>query len=380
MTKLWQLWIIFIRLGLTSFGGPSAHIGFFRDEFVTRRKWLSDDEFAQDNALCQIMPGPSSSQLGMLIGARHAGIAGSLVAWCAFTLPSAILMLLTITGTPWLNQIPSVIHGLLIGAASVVAHAIWGMAKSFCVDLPRQLFACATAIVLLLFPFAWMQLIALLGVGVVGAFVLQTTPLATPHPHITHSRRTGIILLSVFGLLLVISLTTPSPLSWLYQTGALVFGGGHVVLPMLQQRFVGEQLLTNDQLISGYAIAQILPGPLFAFSAYVSGVSYDGSWLWGTVGLVAIFVPGWLLIMGIQPWWQQLTHFVSVHRALISIQAAVVGLLGATLWDPLMKHALHTPADVALWIAGFAAMQFLKQQAWHVAVACALIGYIQSLL
>ncbi|MEY3989352.1 MAG: hypothetical protein RI985_433, partial [Chloroflexota bacterium] len=165
MTKLWQLWLIFSRLGLTSFGGPSAHIGFFRDEFVTRRKWLSDEEFAQDNALCQIMPGPASSQLGMLIGARHAGVVGSIVAWLAFTTPSALLMLMAINGSTWLATYPTVIHGLLIGATSVVAHAIWGMAKSFCVDKPRQLLAFATAIVLLLFPLAWLQLVVLVAAG-----------------------------------------------------------------------------------------------------------------------------------------------------------------------------------------------------------------------
>jgi chromate transporter len=180
--------------------------------------------------------------------------------------------------------------------------------------------------------------------------------------------------------LLAISLVVHTPLSWLYQTGALVFGGGHVVLPMLQQRFVGVDLISNDQLISGYAIAQILPGPLFAFSAFVAGVSYAESWWWGIAGLVAIFVPGWLLIIGIQPWWQQLTQHVSVYRGLLGIQAAVVGLLGATLWDPLMQHALQVPLDVALWVAGFAALQVLKLPAWHIALACAIIGAVRGIM
>lgn len=380
MTKLWQLWLIFSRLGLTSFGGPSAHIGFFRDEFVTRRRWLSDDEFAQDNALCQIMPGPASSQLGMLIGARHAGVVGSIVAWLAFTTPSALLMLMAINGSTWLATYPTVIHGLLIGATSVVAHAIWGMARSFCVDKPRQLLAFATAIVLLLFPLAWIQLVVLVAAGIIGAFVLTTTPINPTRQHAVVSKTGGIVLLAAFGLLLAISLVMRTPLSWLYQTGALVFGGGHVVLPMLQQRFVGMDLISNDQLISGYAIAQILPGPLFAFSAFVAGVSYAESWWWGIAGLVAIFVPGWLLIIGIQPWWQQLTQHVSVYRGLLGIQAAVVGLLGATLWDPLMQHALQVPLDVALWVAGFAALQVLKLPAWHIALACAIIGAVRGIM
>lgn len=380
MRKLWHLWLIFSRLGLTSFGGPSAHIGFFRDEFVTRRHWLSDDEFAQDNALCQIMPGPASSQLGMLIGARQAGLLGSIVAWLAFTTPSALLMLLAINGSTWLNNYPTVIHGLLIGAASVVAHAIWGMAKSFCVDRPRQLLAFGTAIILLLFPFPWLQLAVLLGAGLTGAFTLTTaSPVATRQPAVI-SRTGGGVLLVVFAILLTVSLVTSTSLSWLYQTGALVFGGGHVVLPMLQQRFVGMGIISNDQLISGYAIAQILPGPLFAFSAFVAGISAAGSWWWGIAGLVAIFLPGWLLIIGIQPWWQQLTQHVSVYRALLGIQAAVVGLLGATLWDPLMRHALLLPTDVALWVAGFAALHVLKLPAWHIALACALIGAARSLI
>ena len=380
MTKLWQLWLIFSRLGLTSFGGPSAHIGFFRDEFVTRRKWLSDDEFAQDNALCQIMPGPASSQLGMLIGARHAGIIGSIVAWLAFTTPSALVMLLAINGSTWLAEYQTIIQGLLIGAASVVAHAIWGMAKSFCIDKPRQLLAFATAIILLLFPIAWLQLVVLLVAGGIGAFTLTTTPTSPTRQHAIVSKRGGIILLAAFGLLLTISLVVSTPISWLYQTGALVFGGGHVVLPMLQQRFVGMELISNDQLISGYAIAQILPGPLFAFSAFVAGISYAGSWWWGIAGLVAIFVPGWLLIIGIQPWWQQLTQHPAIYRSLLGIQAAVVGLLGATLWDPLMQHALIVPLDVALWVAGFATLQVLKLPAWQVAIACALIGAVRSIM
>ena len=380
MTKLWQLWLIFSRLGLTSFGGPSAHIGFFRDEFVTRRKWLSDDEFAQDNALCQIMPGPASSQLGMLIGARYAGLVGSIVAWLAFTTPSALLMLLAINGSTWLADYPTVIQGLLIGAASVVAHAIWGMAKSFCVDRPRQLLAFATAIILLLFPVAWIQLGVLLVAGAIGAFTITTIPSTPASNHSVVSRIGGVVLLTTFGVLLAISLVLSTPLSWLYQTGALVFGGGHVVLPMLQQRFVGMELISNDQLISGYAIAQIVPGPLFAFSAFVAGVSYAGSWWWGIAGLVVIFVPGWLLIIGIQPWWQQLTRHASMYRALQGVQAAVVGLLGATLWDPLMRHALITPIDVALWVAGFAALQVLKLPAWHIAIACALIGFVRSMM
>lgn len=374
MHKLWQLWLVFSRLGLTSFGGPSAHIGFFRDEFVTRRRWISDDEFAQDNALCQIMPGPASSQLGMLIGARQAGLLGSIIAWLAFTTPSALLMLFAINGSTWLANYPTVIHGLLISAASVVAHAIWGMAKSFCVDRPRQLLAFTTAMVLLILPLAWLQLVILLGAGLVGAYTLTTiTPSVTHQPAIV-SRMSGIIMLVTFGLLLGGSLMTSTSLSWLYQTGALVFGGGHVVLPMLQQRFVGMELISNDQLISGYAVAQILPGPLFAFSAFVAGISAAGSWWWGIAGLVAIFLPGWLLIIGIQPWWQQLTQHVAIYRALLGVQAAVVGLLGATLWDPLMRHALVEPLDVALWIGGFAALQVLKLPAWHIALAGALIG------
>ncbi len=381
MTKLWQLWLVFSRLGLTSFGGPSAHIGFFRDEFVTRRKWLSDDEFAQDNALCQIMPGPASSQLGMLIGARYAGLLGSIVAWLAFTTPSALLMLLAINGSTWLADYPTVIQGLLIGAASVVAHAIWGMARNFCVDTPRQLLAFITAVVLLMFPLAWIQLVVLLIAGVIGAFVLTTTPMIPTRPHTIISQTSGIILLATFGLLLAISLVVQTPLSWLYQTGALVFGGGHVVLPMLQQRFVGVELISTTQLISGYALAQIVPGPLFAFSAFVAGISYAGSWWWGCAGILAIFLPGWLLIIGIQPWWQQLIQqHVYIHRGLLGIQAAVVGLLGATLWDPLMAHALHTPIDVAIWITGFAALHVLRLPAWSIALVCAVIGTIRGFI
>jgi chromate transporter len=377
LSRLWQLFVVFHRLGWTSFGGPTAHIGYFYAEFVTRRRWLDESTFAQDNALCQIMPGPASSQLGMLIGARQAGIWGSLVAWLAFTSPSALIMLATLWGSTWLAGAQGVVHGLLISAAVVVSHAVWGMAHTFCRDHVRTSIAFGSAVIVLLAPTAWVQLLVLGASLAVGAWYIRTDPEApiTVSPPIPVSRVTATVMVILFGLLLILSLLAAHPLALIYQTGALVFGGGHVVISMLQQRFVTSGLIANEVLLSGYATAQILPGPLFAFGLFVAGASTTGTLTLALLGLCAIFLPGWLLIIGIQPWWYTLQRHPFIANGLRGVQAAVVGLLAATLWDPIFSHAITSNRNMALWLVGLAGLFVLQWPAWRISLLFAAVGW-----
>lgn len=374
--KLGQIWWIFTRLGLTSFGGPAAHIGYFHHEFVTRQSWLSSDEFAQDNALCQLMPGPASSQLGMLIGARHAGVWGAIVAWLGFSTPSALIMLLVMRGSPWLEQQRGLIHGLLLGAACVVTHAVWTMARTFCKTTPNQLIAVIALSLLLTWNNPWVQMACLVGAAIGGVLIHRHHTPIIPMGNSILTRTQGSIFLGFFGGLVLLSTCVQHPLSLLFQSGALVFGGGHVVLPMLQQRLVTSGLMNSAQILSGYAAAQLLPGPLFAIGAYVGGVAGGYSWLQGILGVIAIFLPGGLLIMGIMPWWRQIQQHVWVQRALLGVQAAVVGVLAATLWDPILTHAIANNVDIVIWLIGTTALIRFKSPAWVVTVLCAFVGVV----
>jgi chromate transporter len=374
--RLWQIWWTFTRLGLTSFGGPTAHIGYFHHEFVTRRGWLSNDEFAQDNALCQLVPGPASSQLGMLIGARQAGVWGSIVAWIGFTTPSALIMLLVMQGSRWLESQTGLIHGLLLGAACVVTHAVWSMARTFCLTRPQQLIAGVTLGLLLISNSPWVQLGCLIGAAVCGALIHQQHPPLTSTQNSVITRTQGTILLVCFAGLVLISTFFTHPLSILFQSGAMVFGGGHVVLPLIQQRLVASGAMQSTQILSGYATAQLLPGPLFAIGAYVGGVAGGYSWMQGVLGIIAIFLPGLLLIMGIMPWWWQIQQQVWVQRALRGVQAAVVGVLAATLWDPIMTHTLTDIVAIAIWGIGTALLIHFKWPAWVITGLCAGIGLL----
>lgn len=371
--SLWQIWLTFTRLGLTSFGGPSAHVAAFHHEFVTQRQWLSDTEFAQDNALCQIIPGPASSQLGMLIGARQQGMLGSLVAWLGFTTPSVLVMIAVMWGSRWLSDYPGITHGLLLAAACAVTHAIWSMARVFCQQRVTQLITVVCTIIPLLWALPWIQFACICGAAVTGAWLLQqTAPTVTPVSII--SKRGGMLLLALFGVLCVASLLIASPLSILYQTGALVFGGGHVMLPLLQARLVSAGYLTTVALLQGYASVQIVPGPLFSIGAYVGGITMGGS-VWGALaGVVAIFLPGWLLIMGVMPWWRAIQAHPRVQRSLAGIQAAVVGLLAATLIDPIMLAAIQSRRDTALWMIGTALLIVMRWPAWVVTLLVLALG------
>lgn len=356
----------FLKLGLTSFGGPVAHLGYFRTEFVERRRWLDEKAYADLVALCQFLPGPASSQVGMALGLGRAGWWGALAAWVGFTLPSAIALILFAFGVArweWLAG-SGVVHGLKVAAVAVVAQAVWGMSKSLCPDRLRAGIAVVAALLVLAVPSAWGQVGAIVLGGLVGHWALRLAHLPpTQHQACGVSPRVGAMLLTLFATLLLLlpvaaalgQSAALAAVSVVYQAGALVFGGGHVVLPLLQAGVVPAQWVSNDAFLAGYGAAQAVPGPLFTFAAYLGAVmpSPLGGWGGGLALLLAIFLPAFLLVAGALPFWERLRQRDGVQRAMGGINAAVVGVLGAALYDPVWTTAIGSRADFALALAAF---------------------------
>lgn len=362
----WEVFRVFLRLGLTSFGGPVAHLGFFRSEFVERRQWLDDRSYADLVALCQFLPGPASSQVGMALGLRRAGWLGALAAWLGFTVPSALALILFALGVAQGSHLGAsgAVQGLKVLAVAVVAQALWGMSRSLCPDRLRAGIAIAAALVVLAMPSALGQIMAIVLGGLIGRWALKLDHLpAATHIDFGVRPRTGALLLSLFASLLVVlpalAATNASP--WLqatavfYQAGALVFGGGHVVLPLLQAGVVPPGWVSNEAFLAGYGAAQAVPGPLFTFAAYLGAAMTAplGGWLGGLWLLAVIFVPAFLLVAGTLPFWETLRQRDGVQRAMGGINAAVVGVLGAALYDPVWTSAIHSRADAALALAAF---------------------------
>ena len=359
------LWA-FLKLGLTSFGGPVAHLGYFRTEFVERRRWLDDKSYADLVALCQFLPGPASSQVGMALGLGRAGWAGALAAWAGFTLPSAVALVVFAYGVAQWSALAAsgAVHGLKVVAVAVVAQAVWGMSRSLCPDRLRAGIAIVAALLVLAAPTAAGQLGAIVLGGLVGRWALRLAPLE-PAQHRDHGigRRTGALLLALCAALLVLlpALATMQPSMALdavavaYQAGSLVFGGGHVVLPLLQAGVVPPGWVDNDVFLAGYGAAQAVPGPLFTFAAYLGAVMPAplGGWWGAAVLLVAIFVPAFLLVAGALPFWEALRQRDGVQRAMGGINAAVVGVLAAALYDPVWTSAIRSRADFGLALAAF---------------------------
>ncbi len=387
------LFLVFLRLGLTSFGGPVAHIGYFRDEFVTRRKWLTDRAYADLVALCQFLPGPASSQVGMGIGLSRGGMTGALAAWLGFTLPSALLMIaagygILAAGT---DGTPGWLEGLKIVAVAVVAQAVWGMARSHAADLPRMAIAFAGAAIALLWQDAIAQIAIIALGGLAGAFLpAKPAPDDATHFDAGIGRAVAVTSLLLFAGLLValplLAAATDAPTIDIadasYRSGALVFGGGHVVLPLLEESMVGPGWLTEDEFLAGYGLAQAVPGPLFSFSAYL-GTAMDhgpGGALGGVLALVAIFLPSFLLVVGILPFWDGLRRRADVRRVLTGVNASVVGLLLAALWDPVITSAINDVPDALLALAALAALMWLKLPPWVVVAATAAGGAIIAAL
>ncbi|CAD5110567.1 chromate efflux transporter [Zestomonas carbonaria] len=388
----WEVFLVFLRLGLTSFGGPIAHIGYFRDEFVVRRQWLSERGYADLVALCQFLPGPASSQVGMALGLSRAGYAGALAAWSGFTLPSAIVLILFALGlSTWGAALPAgVLHGLKLVALAVVAQAVWGMARVLCVGLPRLAIMFAAAVAVLLWPGVPGQVATILIAGLVGLVLLRPAlPLAHDALPVREGRRGALAWLGLFfvlllGLPIAAQLWPGQALALtdaFYRAGALVFGGGHVVLPLLQAEVVAPGWIVNDTFLAGYGIAQAVPGPLFTFAAFL-GAAVDGVW-GGLLCLLAIFLPSFLLVAGILPFWECLRGQRRVQAALAGINAAVVGLLLAALYQPLWTSTVDGVVDFLLALLAWAALVFWKLPPWLLVSICAgggwLAGGLQAL-
>ena len=368
-----EVLIAFLKLGLTSFGGPVAHLGYFRMEFVERRKWLDDKSYSDLVALCQFLPGPASSQVGIALGLGRAGWLGALAAWVGFTLPSALALILFAFGVArWAGVASSgAIHGLKVAAVAVVAQAVWAMARSLCPDRMRAGIAVAAALLVLAVPSAMGQIAAIASGGLVGRWVLQLGHLpAAQHRDYGVSRRAGAALLIAFAGLLVLlpavaagsGSAALSAVRVFYQAGALVFGGGHVVLPLLQAGVVSPGWVGNDAFLAGYGAAQAVPGPLFTFAAYLGAVMPPplGGWLGGLALLLAIFLPAFLLVVGALPFWEALRQRDGIQRAMAGINAAVVGVLVAALYDPVWTSAIHSRADFGLALAAFGLLLYAR--------------------
>jgi chromate transporter len=382
------LWVA-TRLGLSSFGGPIAHLGYFHEEYVKRRKWIDEQSYADLVAICQSLPGPTSSMVGSAIGFVRAGLLGGVVHWLGFTLPSALTLIAfaygievvgTASGAGWL-------HGLKLVAAPVVALALWGMARTLCPDRERATIAILTAIVALAWPTAAGQVLPIAAAGFIGwwFFPPANTPSAL-HIRVPISRQTGMVCWIVFfGLLLVLPLVrqvitsqTLAVFDSFYRAGALVFGGGHVVLPLLQAGVVAPGWVTNEQFIAGYGAAQAIPGPLFTFSAYLGFVLHpEPNGLSGAaLALIAIFLPGLLMTAGSLPFWDLLRTRASFQSAIRGINAAVVGLLLAAFYSPVWTSGIFKPLDFGLALFSFGLLAFWKLPPWLVVVLTAVGGEV----
>ena len=385
----WTVFLIFLRLGLTSFGGPAAHLGYFREEFVTRRQWFSDSSYADLVALCQFLPGPASSQVGMAIGFYRSGYMGALAAWIGFTLPSAIVLILFAIGLTHYNniQLAGVLDGLKIVAVAVavVIQALWGMARSLCPDTPRITIMAFTACFVLLIPSIWGQVLAIIISGIIGLLVFKpNTVIAYNSLPISITTRTGWFWLAIFFILLIglpfLKIIFPNQIISLidafYRTGSLVFGGGHVVLPLLQNEIVSTGWLNNDTFLAGYSLAQAVPGPLFTFAAFL-GASMEGSsanWIVGLICLLAIFIPSFLLVFGTLPYWERMRNNSHMRAALYSINAAVVGILLAALYQPIWTSSIYKPQNFCMALIALIALIFWKLPPWFVVLAGGILG------
>jgi chromate transporter len=382
---------VFLRLGVTSFGGPVAHLGYFREVFVVRRRWLSERAYADLVALCQFLPGPASSQVGMALGLQRAGFLGMLAAWCAFTLPSALLLTAFAFGVAALGDVGDTgwLQGLKAAAVAVVAQAVLGMARTLAPDARRATIAVGAMIAVLLTPNSAAQVAVIVASAAAGLLWLAAAPIElgeTDAFAVRVPRGVAIACLTVFGALLA-----ALPLAYgathdagirlaevFYRAGALVFGGGHVVLPLLQAGTVQTGLVSHTDFLAGYGAAQAVPGPLFTFSAFLGAVTTSGPT--GAAGaalaLCAIFLPAALLIVGALPFWNALRAAARVRRALMGVNAGVVGILAAALYDPVFTAGVTSTRALAVAVAAFLALQLWKAPPWAVVIAAGVAGFL----
>ena len=378
---------IFLKLGLTCFGGPIAHIGYFREEFVVRRRWLDEQAYADLVGLCQFLPGPASSQVGFSIGLMRAGYWGGLAAWTGFTLPSAILLVLFAYGADALSGAVGIglLHGLKLVAVAIVAQAVSGMARALCPDRERASIAVMAALIILFSTSPVAQIAAIVLGGMAGLWLCRAAPPPlTGHITVPVSRTVGLAALTAFFLLLAgLPLLRGLGLSQgialfeaFYRSGALVFGGGHVVLPLLRQAFVTPGWVSDDAFLAGYGAAQAVPGPLFTFAAYLGAVvrAPPHGLAGALLGLIAIFLPGVLILVGTLPFWDTFRKRVGAQATMRGVNAAVVGLLGAALYNPVWTSSVKTPGDFGIALVGFVLLTVWRAPPLVVVIISALGG------
>ena len=378
---------VFAKLGVTCFGGPIAHLGYFRHEFVVRRRWLDEPAYADLVGLCQFLPGPASSQVGFSLGLMRAGYLGGLAAWTGFTLPSAIALILFAYGASAL-QGPigrGLLHSLQLVAVAIVAQAVWCMARTLCPDRERASIAAVAVLIILFSPTSTAQIATIIGGGVAGFWLCRAaSPAAVGNLSVKVSRRVGLLSLGVFFLLLgglsvLRSLGTSHGVALFeafYRSGALVFGGGHVVLPLLREAIVAPGWVGDDVFLAGYGAAQAVPGPLFTFSAYLGAVerlSPNGV-VGAALSLIAMFLPGMLVLIGALPFWETFRQRADAQASMRGVNAAVVGLLAAALYNPVWTSSVRTPSDVGIALVGFVLLMVWRAPPLVVVVISALSG------
>jgi chromate transporter len=387
-----EVLLIFLKLGLSCFGGPIAHIGYFRDEFVVRRRWLDERAFADLVALCQFLPGPASSQVGFSIGLMRAGALGAAAAWTGFTLPSAILLVLFAYGAGYLHGAlgAGLLHGLKLVAVAIVAQAVWGMARTLCPDRERASIAAIAALIILFATTSIAQIAAIVFGALAGLWLCRDgQQVQSGHIIVPVSRTVGVVaLIAFFALLAILPVVrnldvVPGVAQFeaFYRSGALVFGGGHVVLPLLRQAFVTPGWVSDDAFLAGYGAAQAVPGPLFTFAAYLGAVAnlsphgVPGA----ALGLVGIFLPGFLVLVGTLPFWDAVRRKTGAQAMMRGVNAAVVGLLGAALYNPVWTSSVQTPPDFAIALAGFVLLTAWRAPPLVVVIVSAIGGILLAL-
>lgn len=389
-SRLLEVGASFLKLGCISFGGPVAHLGYLREEYVTKRRWLTDEAYGDLVALCQFLPGPASSQVVFGLGMQRAGLGGALLASVCFTLPSAILMILFAYGVARLGGLDGAgwLHGLKLAAVAVVAQAVWGMGKKLCPDRARIILAVLAAVGVLLSAGPWSQAGVIL-LGALAGWWLYRNEATNGSPvaaRATRGHGYALAVLIGFGVLLLALPTLAAATGQreiaifdsFYRAGSLVFGGGHVVLPLLRAETVPVGWLGDDAFLAGYGAAQAVPGPLFTFAAYLGAMIHEGphAWVGGAWCLLAIFLPAWLLIGGTLPFWALLRHRAWMQAALRGANAAVVGVLLAAFYDPVWREGVRGPLDVAVGLTAYAALEFLRVPAWAVVAVMAAAGAV----
>ncbi len=383
-----EVWLAFLRLGCTSFGGPIAHLAYFRQEFVQKRRWLSDDQYAQLLALCQFLPGPASSQLGFSLGLLRAGWWGGAAAFVGFTAPSALLLILFAMMLPAIpaGMGESIVHGLKVVAFVVVADALMGMSKKLCFDATRKYIAILSAAVVLWIAHPFVQLIAIAVGALVGVKYCRNTPvcgqgsLTVPYGK-TASKWFFLLFVALLLGLPVLSLSVGGLFSIseaFYRSGALVFGGGHVVLPLLEETLVVPGWVSDEQFLAGYGAAQAIPGPMFSFAAYLGALMGDATVSIPTavLALLSIFLPGFLLVLAVLPIWMQLAGNHRIVNALAGVNAAVVGILGAALYDPIFTSGILSGKDLAIGLVALGLLQIAKLSPLFIVCWCVTLSVI----